>query len=112
LKGGFQYLPPKTGEEMLGWVIRATFPTGPRRELRWHDGFIVEQRRFEPAAPAAAYQAYRLFFTIDSQAEWVHEPFDGKDLCFRKAHLLGTKVAESELVRAHRCLKQAEEDSD
>ena len=27
-------------------MIKATFPTGTSRELRWHDGFIVEQRRF------------------------------------------------------------------
>ena len=42
----------------------------------------------------------------------MYEPFDGKDICFRKAHLPGTKMAASELVRARRCLKEAECDSD
>ena len=32
------------GADLVGWRIKATFPTGPDHELRWHDGFVPLSR--------------------------------------------------------------------
>ena len=66
--------------------IQATFPTGPKNKLQWHDGYVVaccEQRPEE----GARYFKYRLFFPIGADDVWIWPPFDDKSVCFRKAHL-------------------------
>ena len=43
-KAGYQYEPPQHGGSLMRWRIKATFPTGPKNELRWHDGFVFDHR--------------------------------------------------------------------
>ena len=83
-----QHEPPREGAELIGWKIKATFPTGPRRELRWHDGFVVDHRLLATVGPSRPMHQYRFFYPIDDNEEWVrgHElPHDS--ICFRKPHL-------------------------
>ena len=72
----------------MGWRIKATFPTGPKNELRWHDGFVVlyGEIQDDEGGPGTVHQ-YSLFFPIDAAGCECTTPFNGKDLCFRKPHL-------------------------
>ena len=41
----------------VGWRIQATFPTGPKNKLQWHDGYVVAccEQRPEEGAVAVHY---------------------------------------------------------
>ena len=98
---GFQYDPPQEGAALLGWNCKATFPTGPKNELRWHDCFVVDWRQNIQGGQAAF--DYLLFFPGDGvdPSEWVR----GKELphdsiCFRKPNLPNPKVGERAIAAA------------
>ena len=107
---GYQYQPPSTGGELIGWRVKATFPTGPRRELRWHDGYIFEHRAREVGTPPRRVPMYRIFWPVDASDEWVQPPFNDKSLCFRKAHLPlpDLKAGADELRAARAALAERE----
>ena len=92
---GYQYEPPVTQSGLIGWRVQATFKTGPKNQLRWHDGYIFE------AKPSDASWDYRIFFPIDSEDEWIHgSELPVNSMCFRKLHLPNTKASEEELRTA------------
>ena len=91
---GYVYQPHEHGVGLVGWKIKATFPTGPTRELRWHDGFVMSCSELT-AGDSTTYR-YVLFFPIDATDEVVSTPFNDKALCFRKAHLADPKAEMSE----------------
>ena len=80
------------------------------RELRWHDGFILEQVEKESGTPPTRIFSYRVFFPIDACDEWVQAPFNDKSLCFRKPHLLDPKAAAAEMCSARAALGEDEEE--
>ena len=85
----------------MGWRIKATFPTGPKNELRWHDGFVVEYGEIQDdEGGAGTVHQYSLFFPIDAAGCECTTPFNGKDLCFRKPHLSDPQASEREMTRA------------
>ena len=86
------------GADLVGWRIKATFPTGPDQDLRWHDGFVTEH--CEKEVGNATIFCYRLYIPVDSGDEWVQPPFNDKSLCFRKAHLPDVKATAGELRSA------------
>ena len=75
--------------------IKATFPTGPKNELRWHDGFVFDHNQLEREEGEDIEYQYTLFFPIDATDEVVSAPFNGKDICFRKQHLPDPKAGVS-----------------
>ena len=95
----------------VGWRIQATFPTGPKNKLQWHDGYVVaccEQRPEE----GARYFKYRLFFPIGADDVWIWPPFDDKSVCFRKAHLPDPRASAAELHRAAAALTEPVDSDD
>ena len=97
---------------MHGGSKQPTFPTrGPKKQLRWHDGFVVEHREIQDddEAGGGTVHQYTLFFPIDAQDEVVTTPLNGKDVCFRKPHLSDPKASEREMSRARAALGEAEE---
>ena len=90
------------------WRIKATFPTGPKSELRWHDGFVLDVETHEPPAGGAEYK-YTLFYPLDGQDEVVSAPFNGKGICFRKPSLPNPKASDRELDLARKALAEPEE---
>ena len=84
-----EHVPSESGR------VQATFKTGPKNQLRWHDGYIFE------AKPSDASWDYRIFFPIDSEDEWIHgSELPVNSMCFRKLHLPNTKASEEELRTA------------
>jgi hypothetical protein len=70
-RSSYQYKPPLTGDQLIGWRCQATFPTGPTRELRWHPGYVFQAK--VELVSGSRVQSYRLFFPIDQAEEWVQE---------------------------------------
>ncbi|MDC0525957.1 hypothetical protein OAO87_03065 [bacterium] len=101
---GWQYMPPRVGEALVGWRIQATFPTGPKNALQWHDGFVVaccEQRPEEGRlGTSSVLQVPPLLHPVDADDDWISPPFDDKSVCFRKAHLPDPKASADELRSA------------
>ena len=95
LPKGYEYQPPTQGDALVGWSIKSTFPTGPTKELRWHDGYI--------------YEHHGAFYPIDSGDEWFTLPLKDNDMCFRKAHLANAKVTQEEVRMARRAVADADE---
>lgn len=93
-KSGYQYsLPDKDPSELIGWNAKATFPTGRKKERRWHDGFIIN---YSQASNGSV--DYLIFFNIDGQGEWIKgEDLPNHGVCFRKPHLQNTKVTEDDV---------------
>ena len=59
-KPGYQHEVPKHGDSLLGWRVKVTYPTGPKLERRWHNGYIfqvVAQRRDEDSPAVYKYRA-------------------------------------------------------
>ena len=84
--------------------------TGPKNELRWHDGFVVEYGEIQDdEGGAGTVHQYSLFFPIDAAGCECTTPFNGKDLCFRKPHLSDPKASEREMSRARAALNEAAE---
>ena len=109
-KAGYAYQPHTHGKNLVGWRIKATFPTGPKNELRWHDGFVVEYGEIQDdEGGAGTVHQYSLFFPIDAAGCECTTPFNGKDLCFRKPHLSDPKASEREMSRARAALSEAAE---
>ena len=101
---GWQHDPPKEGEQLLGWNIKATFPTGPRRELRWHDGIIIDVQN-----TAGSGYRYQFYYPIDQEDEWIHgDKLPVNSICFRKAHLPGTCASKDEVQQARSILTARE----
>ena len=74
-KAGYAYQPHTHGKNLVGWRIKATFPTGPKNELRWHDGFVVEYGEIQDdEGGAGTVHQYSLFFPIDAADEVVTTP--------------------------------------
>jgi hypothetical protein len=46
--------------------IKATFPTGPKNELRWHDGFVFDHNQLEREEGEGVEYQYTLFFPINA----------------------------------------------
>ena len=88
-----QYKPPREGHALVGWRIKATFPTGPRDELRWHDGFIIECKEAQPENGRGLHFEYRAFIPVDACDIKLWPPFDDKSICFCKSHLSDTKAS-------------------
>ena len=103
-KAGYQYEPPQHGGSLMRWRIKATFPTGPKNELRWHDGFVFDHNQLEREEGEGVEYQYTLFFPIDATDEVVSAPFNGKDICFRKQHLPDPKASEREMKKARAVL--------
>ena len=55
----------------MRWRIKATFPTGPKNELRWHDGFVFDHNQLEREEGEGVEYQYTLFFPIDATDEVV-----------------------------------------
>ena len=106
-RAGYEYQPPKHGVELMGWRIKATFPTGPRNELRWHDGFVFGCTSMEREEGGTVEQ-YTIFFPIDMGCITAHAPFNDKSICFRKQNLPDPKVSEREMARARAAQAQGE----
>ena len=53
---------------MVGWRIKATYPTGPDDQLRWQDGFVLECRQKHPDT-GPTYFEYRIFIEVDAGDE-------------------------------------------
>ena len=97
---GYQHAPPKDGADLIGWKIRATFPTGPTQELRWHDGFIIDHLLHTGETPV---WRYLFFFPIDGVTEWVRgNELPHPSICFRKAGLAEPRVSP-EMVAEAKC---------
>ena len=105
---GFQYEPPFAGKEMLGWKVQATFQTGPTKELKWHDGFIMEWQQLKQRAAGSSSSAwgeifskYRMFFKSDTHDEWISEQkLPHTSICFRKPNLKDPRVLDGEIAQA------------
>ena len=109
-KAGYAYQPHTHGKDLVGWRIKATFPTGPKNELRWHDGFVVLYGEIQDdEGGAGTVHQYSLFFPIDAAGCECTTPFNGKDLCFRKPHLSDPQASEREMTRARAALGEAAE---
>ena len=106
-RAGYEYQAPKHGVELMGWRIKATFPTGPRNELRWHDGFVFGCTSMEREEGGTVEQ-YTIFFPIDMGCITAHAPFNDKSICFRKQNLPDPKVSEREMARARAAQAQGE----
>ena len=93
----------------MGWRIKATFPTGPRNELRWHDGFVFGCTSMEREEGGTVDQ-YTIFFPIDMGCITAHTPFNDKSICFRKQNLPDPKVSEREMARARAAQGEAQDE--
>ena len=96
---GWQLDPPEECDELIGWCCQALFPTGAKREMRWHEGCVVEWKQ-----AMGSRKSYRLFFPVDCEDEWVEVPDPG--VCFRCAHFDSVRVSTRELDRAKRSLSE------
>ena len=80
----------------LSWNVKATFPTGPTRELRWHDGIVIDVQ----ALTGTGYK-YQFYFEIDGEDEWINgSELPVKSVCFRKAHLPEPRAIEDAMEKA------------
>lgn len=99
LPRGFQYEPPHVGTSLLGWNVKATFPTGPQRELRWHDGYIFCIVTLSRAA-GASYK-YQVFYPVDYGDEWIiGDELPDTGFCFRKPSLPNARASQEAIARA------------
>ena len=105
LPRGYQWEPPcdpNHPRQLLGWRVQAIFPTGPRQEDAWHDGFVfeVQQHREE----GVTTYSLRIFYPFDLEDEFVNGwEAEDKDFCFIKANTKasgGSKVDARERERA------------
>ena len=60
-RGGDQYEPPRTGEQLVGWRCKISFPTGRGGERRWHKAYVIAHER------TADGDRYRCFVPVDAQ---------------------------------------------
>ena len=92
-----QYKPPREGHALVGWRIKATFPTGPRDELRWHDGFIIECKEAQPENGRGLHFEYRAFIPVDACDIKLWPPFDDKFHLLLQVAPLGHQGERSQL---------------
>ena len=59
---------PARGEALMGWRVKATYPIGPTRDLKWHDLFVIKVLT-DPASPDGF--KYQLFCPLDSDDDYV-----------------------------------------
>ena len=92
------------------WRVQLTFPTGPRGQLGWHDGFVIDVN--EKVSLLGARQEYRVYFPIDSQDVRIWGPWNDPSVCFRKAHLANIKASPAEVRQAQQAAAAEWPDSD
>ena len=78
--------------------IKATFPTGPKNELRWHDGFVFDHNQLEREEGEVVEYQYTLFFPINATDIMKLFPHPPPLVPPRQVALLGEK---SEKMRHH-----------
>ena len=92
---GYQYEPPTEGADLIGYKIRATFPTGPLRELCWLDGYVIDYSN------NAINYDYLFFYEIDENSEWIRgHQLPHRSICFRKRAVAGGPRVSEEMVAA------------
>ena len=102
--GNLRPCDPNHPRQLLGWRVKAIFPTGPRQEDAWREGFVfeVQQHREE----GVTTYSLRIFYPFDLEDEFVNGwelPAEDKDFCFIKANTKasgGSKVDARERERA------------
>jgi hypothetical protein len=104
---GCQYgLPPAAMLHPVGWRMQALFPTSIKRgssmELRFHPGFIFEERQLPAMPPRSGLELHVHCLFRDQTEEWVTPEASDTSLCFVKDSSKSPRVPDAEVDRARR----------